>query len=110
MEIPSSAKMRSHLDSGKGYRRLAGRANKVRLLRQYGPHRPRHHLSLFEVARKEWCMEGLKNPVRSIRLPSTPSGRDCRLQPGELEKLLECLSEEMGRVGPLRHGNRHAPG
>jgi len=53
---------------------------------------------LFEIARKEWGMEGLKNPVKSIRLPSPPSGRDRRLQPGELEKILECLSEEMGQV------------
>jgi len=53
---------------------------------------------LFEIARKEWGMEGLKNPVKSIRLPSPPSGRDRRLQPGELEKLLECLSEEMSQV------------
>ncbi|KGA94175.1 Shufflon-specific DNA recombinase [Leptospirillum ferriphilum] len=53
---------------------------------------------LFEIARKEWGMEGLLNPVKSIRLPSPPSGRDRRLQPGELEKLLECLSEEMSQV------------
>jgi len=53
---------------------------------------------LFEIARKEWGMEGLLNPVKSIRLPSPPSGRDRRLQPGELEKILECLSEEMGQV------------
>ncbi|MHB8544253.1 MAG: tyrosine-type recombinase/integrase [Leptospirales bacterium] len=53
---------------------------------------------LFEIAQKEWGMEGLKNPVKSIRLPSPPSGRDRRLQPGELEKLLECLSEEMSQV------------
>ena len=53
---------------------------------------------LFEIARKEWGMEGLKNPVKSIRLPSPPSGRDRRLQPGELEKLLESVSEEMGQV------------
>ncbi|MHB8369345.1 MAG: site-specific integrase [Leptospirales bacterium] len=53
---------------------------------------------LFEIARKEWGMEGLKNPVKSIRLPSPPSGRDRRLQPGELEKILESGSEEMGHV------------
>ena len=53
---------------------------------------------LFEIARKEWGMEGLKNPVKSIRLPSPPSGRDRRLQPGELEKILESVSEEMGQV------------
>jgi len=53
---------------------------------------------LFEIARKEWGMEGLKNPVKSIRMPSPPAGRDRRLQPGELEKLLESLSEEMNQV------------
>ncbi|MHB1757277.1 MAG: tyrosine-type recombinase/integrase [Leptospirillum sp.] len=53
---------------------------------------------LFEIARKEWGMEGLKNPVKSIRMPSPPSGRERRLQAGELEKLLESLSEEMGQV------------
>ena len=53
---------------------------------------------LFEIARKEWGMEGLHNPVKSIRLPSPPAGRDRRLHPGELEKLLECLSEEMQQV------------
>ena len=53
---------------------------------------------LFEIARKEWGMEGLKNPVKAIRMPSPPSGRERRLQAGELEKLLESLSEEMGQV------------
>ena len=31
-------------------------------------------------------------------MPSPPAGRDRRLHPGELEKLLECLSEEMNQV------------
>jgi integrase len=53
---------------------------------------------LFEIARKEWGMEGLTNPVKSIRMPSPPSGRDRRLQPGELERLLESSSEEMNQV------------
>ena len=53
---------------------------------------------LFEIARKEWGMEGLTNPVKAIRMPSPPAGRDRRLGPEELEKLLECLSEEMGQV------------
>ena len=43
-------------------------------------------------------MEGLKNPVKAIRMPSPPSGRERRLQAGELEKLLESLSEEMSQV------------
>jgi integrase len=53
---------------------------------------------LFKIARKEWGMEGLHNPVKSIRMPSPPAGRDRRLQPGELEKLLEYLSDEMNQV------------
>ncbi|EAY56644.1 MAG: probable phage integrase [Leptospirillum rubarum] len=53
---------------------------------------------LFEVARKEWGMEGLTNPVKAIRMPSPSTGRDRRLQPGELEKLLESSSEELNPV------------
>ena len=53
---------------------------------------------LFEIARKEWGMEGLTNPVKSIRMPSPPSGRDRRLQLGELKKLLESLSDEMSQI------------
>ncbi len=53
---------------------------------------------LFEIARKEWGMEGLHNPVKSIRMPSPPAGRDRRLQPGELEKLIESSSEELSQV------------
>ncbi len=53
---------------------------------------------LFEIARKEWGMEGLHNPVKAIRMPSPPAGRDRRLQPGELEMLLESSSEEMNHV------------
>ena len=53
---------------------------------------------LFEIARKEWGMEGLTNPVKAIRMPSPPAGRDRRLQPGELEKLLESSPEEMNQV------------
>jgi integrase len=44
---------------------------------------------LFEIARKEWGMEGLTNPVKAIRIPSPPSGRDRRLRPGELEKITD---------------------
>ena len=53
---------------------------------------------LFEIARKEWGMEGLHNPVKAIRMPSPPAGRDRRLGPGELERLLESSSEEMCQV------------
>ena len=53
---------------------------------------------LFEIARKEWGMEGLHNPVKAIRMPSPPAGRDRRLGPGELEQLLESSSDEINQV------------
>ncbi len=43
---------------------------------------------LFTIAVKEWGMAGLVNPVAQIRKPKLPPGRDRRLLPGELEKIL----------------------
>ena len=52
-----------------------------------------HELSilsrLFTVAIKEWGMTGLINPIQQIRKPERPSGRDRRLKPGELDRILE---------------------
>jgi integrase len=45
-----------------------------------------HHL--FEVARQEWGMEALDNPVKNVRKPKVPQGRDRRLKPGEEERIL----------------------
>jgi integrase len=50
---------------------------------------------LFEVARKEWGMEGLMNPIRNIRKPTGSNERDRRLLEGEYEKLVDAL----GRSG-----------
>ncbi len=44
---------------------------------------------LFEVARKEWGMEGKINPVKSIRLPKPSEARDRRVNKQELESLLQ---------------------
>lgn len=44
--------------------------------------------NLFNVARKEWGMENLTNPVEVVRKPKPPRGRDRRLQEGELEAIL----------------------
>lgn len=52
---------------------------------------------LFNIARKEWGMEGLLNPVSNIRKPKLPSGRDRRLLEGEEQKLLD------GAPYPLCH-------
>jgi len=43
---------------------------------------------LFTIARKEWGMEILSNPVQAIRLPSSSRARDRRLQGDEEERLL----------------------
>ena len=44
---------------------------------------------LFTVARKEWRMEGLSNPVQGIRKPSLKgTGRTRRLEPGEEQELM----------------------
>ena len=43
---------------------------------------------LFTIAVKEWGMAGLVNPVAQIRKPKLPPGRDRRLLPGELERIL----------------------
>ncbi len=47
---------------------------------------------LFEIARKEWGMEALMNPLKNIRKPSGSEARDRRLRPGEFEKLHAFLS------------------
>jgi integrase len=46
---------------------------------------------VYKVAASEWGMEGLPNPVRGLRRPSEPPGRDRRLRPGEEEQLLAVL-------------------
>jgi integrase len=46
---------------------------------------------LFEIARKEWGMEGLLNPLKNIRKPSGSKERDRRLREGEYDKLAAAL-------------------
>lgn len=43
---------------------------------------------LFAVAKVEWEMEGLDNPVESVRKPKLPQGRDRRLVDDEEPRLL----------------------
>lgn len=50
---------------------------------------------VFEMARKEWGMEGLTNPVRNIRMPSGSNERDRRLRAGEYE----LLTSEIRKAG-----------
>lgn len=45
--------------------------------------------NLFNIARKEWGMESLSNPVQNIRKPSPGKGRERRLENGEESRLIE---------------------
>lgn len=52
---------------------------------------------LFEVARKEWGMEYLMNPLKNIRKPSGSRERDRRLKPGEYELIHAALKASGNR-------------
>lgn len=52
---------------------------------------------LYEVARKDWGLETLQNPVKAIRKPKLPRGRDRRFLPGE-EKRLNDYCDAVGDV------------
>lgn len=56
----------------------------------------RHELQvvshLFEIARKEWGMEGLLNPLKNIRKPAGSRERTRRLEEGEYQTIVDCLS------------------
>lgn len=68
-------------------RRAQGRAeNTIRLELQLVSH-------LFEIARKEWGMEGLMNPLKNIRKPSVSVARERRLEPGEYAHIRAALVE-----------------
>lgn len=68
-------------------RRTDGKAeNTIRLELQLVSH-------LYEIARKEWGMEGLMNPLKNIRKPSASAARDRRLEPGEYDKIKAVLAK-----------------
>lgn len=46
---------------------------------------------LFEIARKEWGMEGLRNPISNITMPAGSNKRERRLSPDEEKAILEHL-------------------
>ena len=48
---------------------------------------------LFNIARREWGLEGLQNPVESVSKPQRPPGRTRRLQPGEEERLMAAAKD-----------------
>lgn len=52
---------------------------------------------VYTIARKEWGMESLANPVESVRKPKAPPGRNRRLENGEEQRLLEA-AERSGKA------------
>ena len=56
---------------------------------------------LFNVARTEWGMASLANPVEMVRKPRLPAGRDRRLVDDELPRLLAAAHAYGGEIGSL---------
>ncbi|HKN02050.1 MAG TPA: site-specific integrase [Candidatus Binataceae bacterium] len=48
---------------------------------------------LFNIARREWGLEGLGNPVELVSKPRRPPGRNRRLEPGEEDRLVAAAKE-----------------
>lgn len=72
-------------------RRGQGRAeNTIRLELQLVSH-------LFEMARKEWGLESLANPLKNIRKPGGSSARDRRLGEGEYDAIKAQLESSANR-------------
>ena len=56
---------------------------------------------LFAVAKIEWAMEGLDNPVELVRKPKLPQGRERRLVDGEEARLLaacQAVNHELATI------------
>ncbi len=56
---------------------------------------------LFNIARKEWGMESLGNPVEMVRKPKLPQGRTRRLEDDEESRLLEAARTYGGEIQHL---------
>ena len=56
---------------------------------------------LYTVARTEWGMFSLVNPVEYIKKPKLPEGRTRRLEPKEESKLLKAAKEYGGDIDPI---------
>lgn len=56
---------------------------------------------LFRVAQTDWGFEGLRNPIRSLRMPGNSTPRDRRLWPDEEAALLPELAKLNPYLRPL---------
>ena len=65
-------------------------------LKEVSPNTVRHELAVlshvFTIAVKEWGMTSLVNPVRQVRAPKMPRGRNRRPLPGEFDRILTAAS------------------
>ncbi|MDH3392467.1 MAG: site-specific integrase [Desulfobulbaceae bacterium] len=52
---------------------------------------------LFTIARKEWGMESLANPIQAIRLPKVSKARDRRLVGDEEERLFKACEQSRSK-------------
>lgn len=50
---------------------------------------------IFEISRKDWGMESLRNPTKRVNKPKQSKGRTRRLEKGEEEKLLNNAPEDL---------------
>lgn len=70
-----------------------------RLKQGLSPTSVRHELALlshlFSVAGREWGMEALANPVKSIRQPSFAKGRERRVSDAELEAICQFVRPDV---------------
>lgn len=58
---------------------------------------------LFNIARTDWGMESLSNPVKFVRRPRLPRGRDRRLMHGEEKKLFAECRKGPKWLSPIVH-------
>ena len=56
---------------------------------------------VYKLAASEWHLEGLRNPVRGVRMPSQRPGRDRRLQGDEEARLLAAADQVEPYLRPL---------
>ena len=56
---------------------------------------------IYTVAAKDWGMHGLRNPIKSMTLPSGSKERDRRLEGDEGERLLAALAKEGVYMAPI---------
>lgn len=56
---------------------------------------------LYSVAARDWGLEGIKNPIKTMRIPAPVRGRERRLREGEEPRLLAAAEQITGPLKPL---------